>query len=285
MSFPEIIASPFFWRALTIAMIIGFANGCLSSYVVLRKASLVVGALSHAILPGIAIAILLGGVTMTHVFLGAAGSALVIGLGSVWLVRHSRMDHDSALALMWTTGAAIGLLIIDRTAATQELEGWLFGYILTISDQDLWTCFAVSSVILLALVTLQRPLLLMLFEPSVAASVGVRVRLLQYLLTALFVVALVCSLQAVGAILAVSTLVAPALIMIQLADCPRKVFWGGGLIGALVAALAILISHMVSVRPGALIVVLFAVVFLGALLLGTKYGLLARLRHTPQAHR
>jgi len=284
MSFSEIIASPFFWRALAIAMIIGFANGCLSSYVVLRKASLVVGAFSHGILPGIAVAILLGGVTMANVFAGAVASALLIGLGSVWLVRHSRIDHHSALALMWTTGAAIGLLIIDRTAATQQLEGWLFGYILTISDQDLWTSFAVSSFTLVALVTLQRPLLLMLFEPSVAASVGVRVRPLQYLLMALFVFALVSSLQAVGAILAVSALVVPALIMIQLTDCPRRVFWGGGWIGAGVAGLAIIISHLVSVRPGALIVVILALGFGLALLFGSKYGLLQRLRHSAHAH-
>lgn len=284
MSFQEIIASPFFWRALTISMIIGFANGCLSSYVVLRKASLVVGAFSHGILPGIALAILLGGVTMANVFAGAVSSALLIGLGSVWLVRHSRIDHHSALALMWTTGAAIGLLIIDRTAATREIEGWLFGYILTISDQDLWTSFVVSSLTLACLVTLQRPLLLMLFEPSVAESVGVKVRHLQYLLVALFVFALVSSLQAVGAILAVSTLVTPALVMIQLADCPRKVFWGGGVIGSSVAGLAILLAHLISVRPGALMVVILAVAFGLALLFGTKYGLLARLRQRPHAH-
>lgn len=284
MSVQEIIASPFFWRALTIAMIIGFANGCLSSYVVLRKASLVVGAYTHGTLPGIAAAVLLGGVTMINVFVGAAASALFIGLGSVWLMRHSRVDHHSALALMWTTGAAIGLFIIDRTGATQELEGWLFGYILTISDQDLWASFIISSLMLMIVVVLQRPLLLMLFEPDVAASVGVPVRRLHYLLVALFVFALVSSLQAVGAVLATSTLVAPALIMIQLADSPRKVFWGGGLIGSGVSALAIVLSHVISVRPGALIVVLLAVAFGLAVIFGSKYGVLHRLRHGAHRH-
>ena len=284
MSVQEILASPFFWRALTIAMIIGFANGCLSCHVVLRKSSLVVGAYAHGTLPGIATAVLLGGVTMINVFVGAAASALLIGLGSVWLVRHSRVDHHSALALMWTTGAAIGLFIIDRTGATQELEGWLFGYILTISDQDLWTSFIVSALMLITVVVFQRPLLLMLFEPDVAASVGVPVRALHYLLVALFVFALVSSLQAVGAILATSTLVVPALIMVQLADSPRKVFWGGGLIGGGVAALAIVLSHLVSVRPGALIVVLLAAAFILAMVFGNKYGLLNRLRHGAHNH-
>ena len=284
MSFQEIIDSPFFWRALTIAVIIGFANGCLSCHVVLRKSSLVVGAYAHGTLPGIATAVLLGGVSLINVFIGAAASALLIGLGSVWLVRHSRVDHHSALALMWTTGAAIGLFIIDRAGATQELEGWLFGYILTISDQDLWTSFAVSALMMIIVVVLQRPLLLMHFEPDVAASVGVPVRALHYLLVALFVFALVSSLQAVGAILATSTLVAPALIMTQLADSPRKVFWGAGLIGGGVAALAILVSHLISVRPGALIVVLLAVAYALAMIFGNKYGLLHRLRHGRPGH-
>ena len=284
MNFQEIIASPFFWRALTIAMIIGFANGCLSSYVVWRKASLVVGAYSHGTLPGIAIAVLFGGVTMITVFVGAALSALLIGWGAVWLVRQSRLDHHAALALMWTTGAAIGLFIIDRTQATQELEGWLFGYILNISDLDLWTSFVVSALILITIVVLRRPLLLMLFEPDVAASVGVKVKALDNLLVTLFVFALVSSLQAVGAVLAISTLVVPALIMIQLTDSPRKVVWGGGLIGGSVAGLAIVLSHMVSVRPGALIVVILAVAFALAAIFGTQYGLIARLRHGAHRH-
>lgn len=284
MSWQEIINSPFFWRALTIAMIIGFANGCLSCHVVLRKSSLVVGAYAHGTLPGIATAVLLGGVTMINVFVGAAASALLIGLGSVWLVRHSRVDHHSALALMWTAGAAIGLFIIDRTGATQELEGWMFGYILTISDQDLWTSFIVSSLTLIIVVVLQRPLLLMHFEPDVAASVGVPVKFLHYLLVTLFVLALVSSLQAVGAILATATLVVPALTMIQLVDSPRKVFWGGGLVGAVVAAVAIVLSHLISVRPGALMVVLLAVVFALAMVFGNRYGLVHRLRHGARSH-
>ena len=124
----------------------------------------------------------------------------------------------------------------------------------------------------------------MLFESDVAASVGVPVRQLHYLLVALFVFALVSSLQAVGAVLATSTLVVPALIMIQLADSPRKVFWGGGLIGGCVAGLAIGLSHLVSVRPGALIVVLLAVGFGLVMIFGSKHGLLSRLRHGAHSH-
>ena len=88
---------------------------------------------------------------------------------------------------------------------------------------------------------------------------------MHYLLVVLFVFALVSSLQAVGAVLATSTLVVPALIMIQLVDSPRKVFWGGGLIGGSVAGLAIVLSHLISVRPGALMVALLALVFVLAM--------------------
>lgn len=273
----EILTNSFYQRALLAAVMIGFANGFFSGFVVLRRTALSVSALSHTMLPGIALGILLtGALTQANAFLGALFAALLVGLGSVAVARGTRIAQGTALAVLYTSAFAAGVAILPHLDTRQELEHWLFGDIIAVGDADLWIAFAISAVTLATTNLLMRPILLTLFEPNVAAAQGVPTRAIQYLLFGLLILSLVASLQAVGCVLSVGLLVAPAATISLLTDRTSALFWGGGLLGAAGAVAALLVSARFNLSPGPVIVMVLGACFLLAYLAGPKYGLLGR---------
>lgn len=281
---PEFLSYTFNQKALLVGGLIGFANGYLSGYVVLRKSALMVGSLSHSLLPGIAVGILVAGLTVWSAFIGALVAALLVGLGALFVSRTSRIDGNTALAILYTSAFSAGVVLLDHIPERINLEDWLFGNILGLSDGDVWAAFVISAVVLVTLTLCQRPLLLMLFEPSVASSQGVPVRMLNYLLMGLTILALVTSLQAVGYILSIGMLVAPAATVYQFANSPRLMFWGGGILGGITAMLAVVLSNLLDIRTGATIVMLLGAEFLLAYIFSPKYGLLAKRKSLHPQH-
>lgn len=265
-------------RAVLAALLIGFTNGYASAFVVLKKSALKVGSLSHALLPGIAVAILLVGLHDWSAFVGALFAALLIGLGSLAVSRGSRLDQDSALAILYTAAFSGGIILLRRLGVTQEMDAWLFGNIMGLRDSDLWTNFWISAGALGILTALHRPLLMTLFDAEVAATLGVPVRFLNYLLLAVLIVVLISSLQAVGCMLALGLLVTPAATIYLLTDSTNALFWGGSVVGGVASAAAVVIGWHLNIEQGPTIVLILGAVFLVAFLFGPKYGLLARRR-------
>lgn len=254
-------------RAILAAVLIGFSNGALGSLVVLRKNALVVSALSHALLPGIALGILVfGGLNPFVGFVGSIFGALVVGLGTVYVSRVALLDHQTSLSVLYTTAFAAGLLMLEHIPSFVQLESWLFGNILGLRNTDLWISYAVSMSVLLLLAWWRRGWILYLFEPGIAASMGVPVRRMNVLLTLLMVMGLVTSLQAVGSVLSAALFITPTAIVLQLVRSPRALIWGSGLTGGLAAAAAIFLSNAFDLRPGAVIILLLGLLFPLALL-------------------
>lgn len=273
----DLLSNPFYQRALAAALLIGFANGFFSGFVVLRRNALSVSALSHTMLPGIALGILMTGVlTQASAFLGALFAALMVGLGSVAVARGNRIAQGTALAVIYTTAFAAGVALLPRLDTRQELEHWLFGDIMAVANADLWVAFGIGSFTLLTANLLMRPLLVTMFEPNVAAAQGVPVRLMQYLLFTLLVLSLVASLQAVGCVLSVGMLVAPAATVSLLTDRTNALFWGGGALGAAGAVAGVLLSVSLGLAPGPVIVMLLGLCFLAAWIFSPRYGVIAR---------
>ncbi|MEM6912329.1 MAG: metal ABC transporter permease [Verrucomicrobiota bacterium] len=270
-----------FQRALLICVLAGFANGYLSAFVVLRKSALQVGSLSHSLLPGIAVGILLFGLSQASAFAGALVAALLVGLGSLLVARSSRLGQDTSLAILYTSAFAGGLILMEYAPYNIELDHFLFGNILYASDADLQTVFWVSAISLTLLSYFRRPLLLILFEPDAARSLGVPVRTLNYVLLGLLILVLVSTLQAVGCLLALGLLVTPAATAYLLTDRAEILFWGGGAIGAIGSVIALILSHHLDFTPGAGIILTLGALFLLAYLFGPRYGILSRL---PKKH-
>lgn len=273
--FEELLNSPFYQRTLAAAAFIGFTNGFFSGFVVLRRNALSVSALSHTMLPGIALGILVTGfLSQWNAFLGALFAALLVGLGSVAVARGKRIAEGTSLAVLYTAAFAAGVAILPKLETSTELEHWLFGDILAVGNADLWIVYSIGSVILIATNLVMRPLLLTLFEPNVAAAQGVPVRTMQYLVFMMLVLALVSSLQAVGCVLSVGLLVTPAATVSLLTDKTSALFWGGGLIGGFGSIAAVVLSGLFGISPGPAIVILLGILFILAYLFSPKYGLL-----------
>ncbi len=273
----DLLGNPFYQRALATAALIGFANGFFSGIVVLRRTALSVSALSHTMLPGIALAIFLtGALSRWNAFIGALLAALLVGLGSVTIARGNRVGQGTALAVLYTAAFAAGIALLPLLDTRQELEHWLFGDIIAVGNADIWTAFGIGAFTIIVTNLLMRPILLTLFEPNVAAAQGVPVRFIQYLVHALLVLALVSSLQAVGCVLSVGLLVTPAATVSLLTDRTSALFWGGGLIGGVASVAAVAISGKFGIAPGPAIVMLLGLLFVAAYIFSPKYGLIPR---------
>lgn len=275
-SLSDFLAEPIAKRALLACLMIGFANGFVSAFVVLRKSALKVGTLSHALLPGIALAVLMVGLTQWSALAGAIFAAPQSGLGSIFLSRTSRLDQDTSMGILYTTAFAGGYLILTQLNVRQKLDEWLFGSIVGMADSDMWIAFGISALAVLALTALQRPLLIYLFEPNIAASLGVPVRFLNYATFGITILVLISSLQAVGCILSVGLMVAPAATVYLLTNNARALFWGGGLIGALGSVAAFLLSYPLGWSVSASIIVVLGALFLLAYIFSPRYGLFSK---------
>ena len=274
----DILSYEFNQRALLAAVMIGFMNGYVGGYVVLKRGALFAGSLSHTLFPGIALGALIAGLNPYSALIGAFIMAMVVGLGSEGIAAHSRIDRDASMAVLFTAGCAAGLLMLKHVASNIRIEDSLFGNILGVADWDLWFIFLAGGVVLSALILFQRPLLIHTFSPELAASQGIPVNLFDYLLAAVVVITMVASLQAVGTLLAIGLLVAPAATLYLYLDSPPMILWGGGILGVVIAIAAVIISNIVNIPTGPAIVILLAIVFLAGFVFSPRYGLLAALR-------
>lgn len=274
--FIQFLNEPLAQRSLWACGVIGFSNGFVSALVVLRRSSLQIGTLSCALLPGIALAILLFGLFQLSILLGAVLAGLLVGLGSLFVSRTSRLDQDTALSVLHTTAFALGYVILVSLGLQQKVDDWLFGNIMSMGDADLWIAYIIGAVAVLSITALQRPLLITLFDPRAAATMGIPTRAYNYGIFALIILVLVSSLQAVGAFLTLGLLVAPAATMYLLTDRAAWLFWGGGLIGGLGAIVAFFLSYPLGWHLGATIIVVLGVIFLLAYLFSPRYGLFRR---------
>ena len=272
------LSEPIAQRSLWACAVTGFTNGFVSALAFMRRSSLQIGTLSCALLPGIALAILLFGLVELSILIGAVIAGLLVGLGSLFVSRTSRLDHDTALSILHTTAFAIGYIILVRLGLQQKVDDWLFGNIMSMSNMDLLIAYVTGALAVLSITALKRPLLICLFDPRAAATMGIPTRLFSYGIFALLILVLVSSLQAVGAFLTLGLLVAPAATVYLLTDRAELLFWGGGLIGGGGSVLAFFLSFPLGWHLGATIILVLGLLFLLAYLLSPKYGLLAKKR-------
>lgn len=275
----------FMQRALVGGALIGFVNGFLGGFVVLRRLALMADSLSHSMLPGLALGVMIaGGLSLTALFFGGLAAALFVALGSLLVARSSRLKEDTALAILYTMAVSLGLVLLSMVKVRVSLNHYLFGNILGLSNPDLWLAYGVTLLTVPLLAALQRPYLLMLFEPAVARSQGVRVGWLNLLLIVLLVITMVASVQAVGVILMLGLLIAPAATVYLLADSFPAMLWGGGFIGAIGSVAGLFLSYYLNIPSGAAIVLSLGAIFMAAWIFSPRYGVLRHLLHPRHFH-
>ncbi len=249
--------------------LIGLISGALGTYAVLRRQSLLGDAISHAALPGIAIAFLLTGTkTPLILVLGAAIAGWVGTLLILSIVKLTRIKYDSALSLVLSTFFGFGLVLhtlIQRSGNANQagLDTFLFGQAASLLERDVLTMGILGGIALLIVSLFWKELKLLVFDEGFATSIGLPVRSLDILLTSLLTVAIVLGLQAVGAVLMSAMLVAPAVAARQWTDRLGHMVLLAAFFGAIAGVSGTIISSSASRLPTGPTIVMCATVFVG----------------------
>lgn len=196
--------------------VLGATSGVLGSFAYLRRQSLLGDMVSHAALPGIAVAFIVTGAKAPAVLMvGAAVAGWLATVAVRQVVRRSRVPYDSALGIALAVFFGLGLVLLTHiqkqpNAAQAGLESFLFGQAASLLRRDIVTMASLGVAVLAVVVLLWKEFKLLSFDPDFAASTGLPVRRLDGLLTLLLVVAIVIGLQTVGVVLMSAMIVAPA---------------------------------------------------------------------------
>ncbi|TDU81367.1 manganese/iron transport system permease protein [Prosthecobacter fusiformis] len=258
-------------KAIVISGLIGGVCAFLSCFITLKGWSLMGDALSHAVVPGVSVAWMLGLPFSVGAFI--AGILAAVGMG--WVKANSRLREDAVIGVVFTTFFAAGLLLLTLYQSNISLRTIIFGNILAISDPDILQVVIISAISILVLGLKWRDLLLYCFDETHARSIGLNTRFLNFLLLALLSATAVAALQTVGACLVVAMLVTPGATAYLLTDrfgSMLGIATGTGIVCGVVGAY---ISYFFNGSTGGCIVVLQTLVFLAALILAPKHGLLA----------
>ena len=196
----------FVLRALFAGSLAAITCALIGTWVVIRGMSFMGDALAHGVLPGIAIAFIVG----VDVAIGAFISAIVMVIGINLVNRASKLSTDTGIGLLFVGMLALGVVIISRTRSfTGDLTSFLFGSVLGVKDSDIWLQSIAAIITLIAVVALHRVFLALSFNPEKAASLGMRPRLAHIVMLTLVAIAIVASFRTVGTLLVFGLLIAP----------------------------------------------------------------------------
>ncbi|SRR5581483_10874277 len=280
----EPLSFPFMQHALLAVILIGIVAGVVGSYIVVRGMAFFADALAHAVLPGVAIAYLSGGINgplLQGAFVMGGLSALVIGL----LTRGGKLKEDTAIGIVFTTMLALGIGIMSIGGSRAvDLNHVLIGNILAIGDGDLAVIVVAGGVVLLLVAVFYKELLLNAFDPALAQALQLPGEGLRYLLLLMMALTIVISLQAVGVVLIAALLVTPAAAALLLTRRLHSMMLVAALIGAGGGVLGLFFSWHLNVAPSAAIVVTISLLFLVIFLLAPQRGLLWAHRQRSSAN-
>lgn len=195
----------FMTKAILVSAVIGATCALLSCFLILRGWSLLGDAISHAVLPGVVLAYILGIPFSIGAFVFALLAVLIIG----FVKNRTKIKEDAVMGIVFTTLFALGLILISRTTSSVDLMHVLFGYVLGISNAAALYTIAAALVVCAVIIAFRRTLLLYCFDPTHAQSIGISIRTVHYLLLVLLAITITASLQTVGIILVIAMLITP----------------------------------------------------------------------------
>jgi manganese/iron transport system permease protein len=274
----EVLLQPFDYQYMTkaiwVSALVGGVCAFLSCYLVLKGWSLMGDALSHSVVPGVAIAYLAG----FPYAVGAFSSGLIAALGIAVVRRVTLLREDAIIGLVFTTLFAAGLLIVSINPTAVNIQSIIMGNILAIADEDILQVVIIAVVSLLILGLRWKDLMLAFFDPAQARAVGLDPFRLRVLFFVLLSACTVAALQTVGAVLVIALVVTPGATAYLLTDRFGIMIVLAVLLGGLTSALGAYASYFLDGATGGLIVVFQTILFLIAFFFAPRHGRIAARR-------
>jgi len=265
----------FMTRGLLAALIVGIVCPVLGAYVVLRGMAFFGDALAHIILPGVAIAYLVG----WPLGVGALIAGIIAAVGIGALSQRREIKEDTAMGVIFAGAFALGIALLStQRSYAVDLSHILFGNLLGVSAGDLWLMGALAALVFLLVVAFYKEFLVLSFDPMLAVTLRLPVTFLRNLLLVLIAVVIVASLQAVGVALVLAMLVTPAASAYLLTRRLPAMMALGAALGAAGAIIGLYLSYYWNLASGPAIVLTETVVFFVVLLVGPRRGLLWKRR-------
>lgn len=252
----------FMARGMLAAVLVGIVCAVVGTYVVLRGMAFFGDALAHAILPGIAVGYLVGGGAREPLFWWAMVTAVISSLGIGAISRSTRIKEDTAIGIIFAGTFALGVALISTVRNySVDLSHFLFGDVLGVQGTDLLRIAIFGGLVLFAIMAFYKEFMVLSFDPILASTLRLPVRLLETLLLILIAVTIVVSLQTVGVALMVAMLVTPAATAYLLTRRLPVMMLLSGLIASLSGVVGLYLSYYLSIASGAAIVLTCTAVF------------------------
>ncbi|MGY3724100.1 iron/zinc/copper transport system permease protein [Granulicatella balaenopterae] len=262
----------FLQNALVTSVVIGAVSGMIGCFIILRGMSLMGDAISHAVLPGVALSYILG----INFFIGA----LVFGFLASFIIEfikgNSVIKGDTAIGITFSSFLALGVILIGVANSSTDLFHILFGNVLAVQDIDKYITIGMAVFVAVMIVLFFKELLITSFDPLMAQAMGMNVVAYHYLLMFLLTLVSVTAMQSVGTILIVAMLVTPAATAFLYAKSLKTMVLLSSIIGAFSSFLGLFIGYSFNIAVGSSIVITSAVLFLISFFISPKQNFIRK---------
>lgn len=276
----EPLSYTFMIRSLIAAVTVGSVCAVIGSYVMLRGMAFFGDAVSHAILPGVAIGYLIGNGDRSTIFWWALGTAIVAAMTIGAISKRVQLKEDTAISIVFAAMFALGISIISTMRGyAVDLAHFLFGNVLGVTTNDLWYIGIFGSIVVLTILALYKEFLVLSFDPIMASTLRLPVTLLNNILLILIAVTIVVSLQTVGIALMLAMLITPPATASMLTQRLPLMMFLGALISSGSGITGLYLSYHMSIASGPAIVLVCTLCFLLTMLFAPQRGWLWRKKH------
>lgn len=262
----------FLQNALVTAVVIGVVSGAVGCFIILRGMSLMGDAISHAVLPGVAISYILG----INFFVGAIIFGLLSSIIITFIKNNSIIKGDTAIGITFSSVLALGVILIGVANSSTDLFHILFGNILAVQDIDKWLTMGVSGIVLIVIILFFKELLITSFDHLMARAIGMKVNFYHYLLMVLLTLVSVTAMQSVGTILIVAMLITPAATAYLYTNSLRKMIILSSSLGAVSSVLGLFIGYSFNIAVGSSIVITSSIIFAISFLVSPKQNFIKK---------
>jgi manganese/iron transport system permease protein len=249
-------------KAFLIMALLAVPTALLSCFLVLKGWSLMGDAISHAVLPGIVLAYIAG----VPLMIGAFGAGMVCALSTGFLARNSRVKQDTVMGVVFSGMFGFGLVLYTKISTDVHLDHILFGNMLGVGGDDLWTAGLIGGFVTICLLAKRRDLMLQAFDPVQARAVGLPVGWLHYGLLSLMALTIVATLQAVGIILAIGLLIAPGATAFLLTRQFGQMLPIAVIVALVSGCIGVYASFFLDSAPAPTVILVMMMIFIGVFL-------------------